>query len=225
GNTYLEAALLLDEYLELTTASPGEALPPGPFDVTILDGVAPELSPRHGALLYLNPPAQGAPVQHARAIEDFGFDTWEKSSSLLRWIAPENVQVLEGHDLRPERGDKVVGASVQGPILVSGKREEQPFIALGFDPRKSDIVLRVAWPLLLLNCIHSFSEGEGTDYSSYRTGTLWHLQTRNDLTSVVLEGPQGVQHTLPTRDGQTSFFGENSGFFTLSTPDGEVLTK
>src|SRR5690606_29682798 len=71
GNTDLEAARLLDEYLELTTAAPGEALPPGPFDVTILDGVAPELSPRHGALLYLNPPAQGAPVQHARAIEDF----------------------------------------------------------------------------------------------------------------------------------------------------------
>ena len=225
GNTYLEAALLLDEYLEVETVEPNGDLPLGPFDVTILDGVAPALTASHGALLYLNPPAEGAPLKHARVIEDFGFDKWEEDSRLLRWIAPENIQVLEGHALRPERGDKVVGASEKGAILVSGTRDDQPFIALGFDPRKSDIVLRVAWPLLLLNCIHSFSELDDTDYSSYRTGTVWHMQTRNELTSAVLVGPEGSEHTLPVRNGQASFFGESSGFFTLRTPDGEVLTR
>lgn len=225
GNTYLEAALLLDEYLQVTTAGPDEELPAGPFDVTILDGVAPSLGRRHGALLYLNPPSEGAPVQHAAKIESFGFDSWQKNSPLLRWIAPENIQVLEGHALRPQRGDKVVGSSELGPILISGERDRQPFIALGFDPRQSDIVLRVAWPLFLLNCIHAFAEPDASDYSSYRTGTVWHLQAPDDLDRVVLSTPRGEETVLPVRHGEASYFGETSGFFAVRTADGKPLTR
>src|SRR5690606_26979676 len=150
--------LLLDEYLEVTRITPGAALPEGRFDVTILDGthVAPE--PRLGGLLYLDVPASGGPVGHRRAIEDFGFDRWDEKSGILRWIAPENIQVTRGHALAPGPRDQVVGASVLGPILVSGRRDGQHFVALGFDPRDSDLVLRVAWPLFILNTIHHFAE-------------------------------------------------------------------
>ncbi|MEI9952062.1 MAG: hypothetical protein WDO74_24515 [Pseudomonadota bacterium] len=46
GNTYLEAALLLDEYLDVTTVVPGKPLPSEHFDVAILDGVADALRTR-----------------------------------------------------------------------------------------------------------------------------------------------------------------------------------
>jgi hypothetical protein len=133
GNTYLEAALLLDEYLEVTRAAPAEALPAGRFDVTILDGVTVPVEPRLGGLLYLDLPASGGPLELGRAIEDFGFDRWDEKSPILRWTAPENVQVESGHTLVPARGDQVLGASELGPILVSGRREGQAFVALGFD--------------------------------------------------------------------------------------------
>src|SRR6185369_10912150 len=53
GNTYLEATLLLDEYLDVAQIAPGAPLPDGKFDVAIYDGVAPPLDERIGAALYL----------------------------------------------------------------------------------------------------------------------------------------------------------------------------
>src|SRR5690606_37873805 len=126
GNTYLQAALLLDEFLDVSLADPSQPIPNETFDVTVLDGVAPRLSAQHGALLYLDPPAEGAPIGHRQRrtqLRDFGFDTWEKKSPLLAFIAPENIQVAVGNALAPGPDDKVVGASEQGPFFVTGSRD------------------------------------------------------------------------------------------------------
>jgi Ca-activated chloride channel family protein len=218
GNTYLEAALLLDEYLEVTTVEPGEYPPSEAFDVTIFDGVSPRRVSRTGAALYLNAP-EGGPVILGRRIEAFGFDTWDKKSPLLRWIAPENVQVAHGRALEPAKADRVVGASADGPIVVTGRRDEGPFVALGFDPRDSDIVLRIAWPLLLLNTIDSFVS-EASDYvSSYRTGDVWHVPV-GAAASARVSGPDGAEITVPVEDGRAVVRGELAGFYRL-TADGD----
>ena len=78
GNTYLDAALLLDEYLDVTTVLPGQAIPSAHFDVAILDGVSDALPDTVAARLYLNPPAFGSPVPWGLPLSDFGFDTWEQ---------------------------------------------------------------------------------------------------------------------------------------------------
>lgn len=229
GNTYLEAALLLDEYLEVHVVAPDAPLPAGPFDVTILDGVAPErgaaLKQEHGSLLYLNPPSAGAPVEHAKSkpITSFGFDVWDEKSPLLAFIAPENIQVSTGYALKPAPGDRVVGASELGPILVAGAREGQRFVALGFDPRNSDLVLRVAWPLFLLNTINTFAAEDVRYLSSYRTGEVWHLAVPDELDSVALVTPSGDRVTLPVKNGIASTFGERTGFYELLDADGAVV--
>jgi hypothetical protein len=225
GNTYLEAALLLDEYLEVTQVAPDAALPSSQFDVTILDGVAPPLARNHGALLYLNPPAAGAPISHRgnKPISNFGFDTWDKQSPVLSFIAPEDIQVATGFALAPGAGDRVLGASELGPILVSGERSGQRFIALGFDPRNSDLVLRVAWPLFLLNTINNFAAEDTRYLSSFRTGEVWHIPAPAELPLVQLRLPGGDIVQVPTKGGYAVTFGERAGFYSLLNPDGQVL--
>jgi hypothetical protein len=130
-------------------------------------------------------------------------------------MAPDNVQVATGHALEPRDGDRVVGASQLGPILVSGVRAEGPFVALGFDPRRSDLVLRVAWPLLLLNVIDHFVT-ESTDYvSSYRTGAVWHVPVPGGATEAKLTGPSGATRAVPVEEGRAVVFGEHAGFYSL----------
>lgn len=224
GNTYLEAALLLDEYLDVTVVAPDAALPSTSFDVTILDGVAPTLNTNNGARLYLNPPAEGAPVTHgAIPIENFGFDTWDRRSPLLSFIAPEDIQVATGYALEPEAGDQVVGASDLGPILVAGKREGQRFAALGFDPRNSDFVLRVAWPLFLLNTINAFVAEDVRYLSSFRTGEVWHIPVAGGFESVTLRAPDGTERAVPVKSGYAITFGERAGFYSVRAPDGAEL--
>ncbi|HEX9619642.1 MAG TPA: VWA domain-containing protein [Polyangiaceae bacterium] len=213
GNTYLEAALLLDEYLDVAVVHPKAYPPAGRFDVTIFDGVAPSAAETGGALLYLDPPETGSPVKRGKRIEGFGFDTWDKKSPLLRWMAMGDIQVAHGHALVPEKTDRVVGASELGPLLVSGTRDGRPFIALGFDARNSDFVLRVAWPLFLLNSINSFVEADTSYLSSYRTGEVWQIPVSVEATSVTLRDPDGRRRRAVVRDGRAVFMGDRAGFY------------
>ena len=216
GNTYLEAALLLDEYLDVTRASPGQPLPEGRFDVTILDGLAVPVEPRLGSLLYLNVPETGGPLALGRKIEDFGFDRWDEASPILRWTAPENVQVRAGRALVPGPRDQVVGASELGPILVSGRRDGQAFVALGFDPRESDLVLRITWPLFLLNTINYFV-AEDTGYvSSFRTGDVWQIPAPGDAQLGWLTQPDGSRVRVAIKDGKAAHLGQQAGFYELA---------
>jgi Ca-activated chloride channel homolog len=215
GNTYLEAALLLDEYLEVTLAAPGGALPEGRFDVTIFDGGSAPPEPRLGGLLYLNVPATGGPVSHRGEIADFGFDRWDEKSSILRWVAPENIQVTTGHALAPEPRDQVVGASELGPILVAGRRNGQPFVALGFDPRQSDLVLRVAWPLFVLNSINYFVEEDTGYISSFRTGDVWQVPAPGPGELGWVTEPDGSRHRVAIKEGRAAYAGIFAGFYEL----------
>jgi hypothetical protein len=228
GNTFLEAALLLDEYLDVTEVRGEEyRSAKGAFDVTIFDGVAPTPLPAGGGSIYLNPPSEGSPVEVGREIESFGFDTWQKKSPLLRWIALENIQVAEGHALVPEKDDQVVGASAQGPILVTGRRGGRRFVALGFDPRQSDFVLRVAWPLFVLNSIESFVEEEAGYVSSFQTGDVWRIPAPSDAKTAIIEDPEGRRTEVPVQGGRAFYLGERAGFYKLlsAAPGAALLSE
>ena len=220
GNTYLEAALLLDEYLDVTTLLPGKAIPNEHFDVAILDGVNDTLPDSVAAALYLNPPEGGVPLKLGAAISDFGFDTWDKKSAILRFLALGDVQVATGHALLPGPTDRVLGASDQGPILVSGSRSGHPFVALGFDPRNSDLVLRVAWPLFVLNSINAFVEEDTGYVSSFRTGEVWRIPVPGSADQATVIDPHGEHHTVPVKEGRAVYLGEEAGFYKLSAGSG-----
>lgn len=215
GNTYLEAALLLDEYLDVTVISPDKYPPSGTFDVSIFDHNAPPLAPNTGGALYLDPPEEGAPVELGRRIEMFGFDVWDKKSPILRWMSMGDIQVAHGHALKPEKGDRVIGASGQGPILVTGRRAGRKFVALGFDPRNSDFVLRVAWPLFVLNTINDFIEEDTSYVSSYSTGDVWQIPAPSGAETARLKTPDGRVVTVPVKQGRAVYLGDQAGFYEL----------
>jgi hypothetical protein len=221
GNTYLEAALLLDEYLDVTYVDPSLYPPKERFDVTIFDNVAPRLGENSGSALYLNPPPEGSPLKIDRAISDFGFDQWNRKNPILRFLALGDVQAAHGSKLVPEKGDEVLGASEKGPMLVSGVRAGQHFVALGFDPRDSDFVLRPAWPLFVLGTIDAFV-AEDTGYlSAYQTGRSWRIPAPSGVESAELVTPRGEKLTVPVKEGRAAYFGNQAGFYRLHVSGAE----
>ena len=129
GNTYLEAALLLDEYLEVMTASPLEyatkhAQKTNTFDAIIFDEATPAELPRTNAL-YLDPRGPGSPFKVESEIIQPGFDKIDRKHPIVRFTALDQVNIARGHKLKAEAGDKVVGASEEGPILVAGHARRQ----------------------------------------------------------------------------------------------------
>lgn len=220
GNTYLEAALLLDEYLDVVQMTPeayAKRSPAGAtgFDTVIFDGATPAEPPRAHAI-YLDPRGPGAPVKVRGELKQPGFDHIDRKHPIVRFTALDNVNIARGHKLLPEVGDKVVGASDEGPILVAGTRDGFKFVAVGFDIRASDLPLRVAWPLFLLDTINWFTDEDATYLSSFKTGEVWRIPANGGGAVATLKMPGGRTVEVPVREGRAVFLGERAGLYELS---------
>jgi hypothetical protein len=225
GNTYLEAALLLDEYLDVQVVSPKDYVEKlaaeggAKQDVVIFDGATPATPPRNNAI-YLDPRGPGSPVKVEAELKQPGFDRIERKHPIVRWTALDDVNISRGHKLVPELGDKVVGASDQGPILIAGQRGAFKFVAAGFDTRDSDLPLRVAWPLLLLNSINWFTDEDSQYISSFRTGDVWRVPVVSTSGQAKLKVPGGAELFVPVHEGRAVYLGEHAGFYSLSGTEG-----
>jgi len=171
GNRYLEAALLLDDYLDVTWVEPGQPPPDADQDVAIFDGVLPTV-PLSLPALFLAPfassPIQPLPAQGERA-RPF-FEQWDREHPLLRGLALGDVNMARAARTKPASDDAVLAhAAAALPLIVEGARSKQRFIALTFDVRESDLPLRAAWPLLVLRAIERLSSVEPTGPAAVRT--------------------------------------------------------
>jgi hypothetical protein len=221
GNTYLEAALLLDEYLEVTSASPLDyvtkyASTTKSFDVIVFDQVTPAEMPRANAL-YLDPRGPGSPVKVEKEIVQPGFDKIERKHPIVRFTALDQVNIARGHKLKPEPGDKVIGASYDGALLVAGTRAGYKFVAMGFDVRESDLPLRVAWPVLLLNTVNWFTDEDASYLSSFRTGDVWRIPVGAQGPQATMTLPGGAKEQVPVHEGRAVYLGQRSGFYELAS--------
>ena len=229
GNTYLEAALLLDEYLEVTTVRPDKYPASGKFDVTIFDAVTPKYVEGSGHAIYFHPQGESSPVKvAAKELPEMSFDVWEKKSPLLRWMVLDSIGIESAVDMTLGEGDKAAASSVDAagkkhPIVLDGRRDGHRFVAVAFDIRHSDIVLRIAWPLFLLNVINELVEEDTRYLSSFKTGEIWKIPAPQGVTTVKIEGPDKVAHDVPVHDGRAVLLGQEAGFYDVTA--GAVKTS
>ena len=223
GNLYLSAALLLDEYLEVVEVTPADYPAEGRFDVTVFDGWVPP-SPPDSDVIYLNPlPPEGTegPFEITGTVERPFFDRIEHDHPLVAFTALGDVNVSEALAVVLQLGDRAVAGDQHAPLIVTGNRAGHRMVALLFDVRRSDLPLRVAWPLFLLNAIDSFVQEDAGYLSSYETGETWHVPVPAGADSATLVGPDGVERTVPVVDGRAVCTGARAGFYRIRANDQE----
>ncbi len=226
GNLYLQAALLLDEYLDVVEVTPENYPAEGRFDVTIFDGWLPPSQPDTNAI-YIYPsleePPENAPgpLQVEGVFDRPFFDRLDRRHPLLRFTALADVNVGRAWKVRAEPADQVAAADERGPLLVSGARNGRRFVAFTFDVRASDLPLRVAWPLLLLHSIDWFVQEDAGYVSSYRTGDTWHIPVPAGTTTAMIVDPEGIEHEAPVVEGRAVYAGLDTGFYKVRTQQGE----
>lgn len=201
SHAYLDAALLLDPYLDVNTVSAdayeaglASGALPGDRELVVFDGYTPASPPTRPFLL-LDPgtPARdwlpvGEPI--ARPL----FETERRTDRMLRFVALHDVNIGSARPLVPQPGDDVLGGEARGALLVRGHRGDVPFVALAFDVRASDLPLRIAWPILLLETFAALAPDDLALAESARTGRPFSralpaaLATGDDAPSLCLRG-------------------------------------
>src|SRR5690606_4954888 len=135
-------------------------------------------SPPDTHAIYLYPAAREGvegPFEVTGAVQRPFFDHVEHEHPIVRFTALRDVNMAEALTVELAEGDRVVTSDEGVPLLVTGTRQGKRIIAMLFDVRQSDLPLRVAWPLLLLNGIDFFVQEDAGYLSSYETGETWHV--------------------------------------------------
>jgi hypothetical protein len=131
------------------------------YDLVIFDGVTPSAPPAAGRYLYFDPQGAGNPFAAAgaarpsRPVRDPVIDpaSLHREHPLLRELDLADVNVAEAHRLALGPGDVALAASFGVPLIVTRERPALRIAALAFDPRRSDLPMRPAFPLLIANAL------------------------------------------------------------------------
>lgn len=225
GNLYLSAALLLDEYLDVTEIAPSDYPGEGEYDVVIFDGWVPP-SPPDAHALYLNPvPPEGTqgPFEVTGVIERPFFDRIDRDHPVVQFTALRDVNISASLDVELLDDDRVVAGDRGAPLIVTGTRNDRRVVGFLFDVRQSDLPLRVAWPLLLINSIDYFVREDARYLSSYETGETWHVRVPADAEEATLVTPEGDERAVPVVDGRAVCTGTTAGFYTLRAGESEEV--
>jgi len=225
GNLFLEGALLLAENLELQRVTPESYTPAAAarVDAVVFDGVAPDdAAGKH--LLLVNPPADAGsnPVKIRRQLANPAITDQRSDHPAMRWITLKDVNISVSSVFEPTDADTVLAASFRQPLIIAREQKRRRIIAIGFDPRRSDLPLRVAFPLLMINAFHWFAGEDDSLLMTYRTGKLWRVPLRDLGLATAAEfltvvAPDGQRLRAPVQSGQLLLFGRHAGLYEVQS--------
>ena len=90
-------------------------------------------------------------------------------------------------------------------------------MALGFELRRSDLPLRVAFPVLLINALDWFAGADTGLVASYATGRPWRVPVPAGATELYVKAPDGTRTRAPVHDGRASYVAMHAGFYELES--------
>jgi Ca-activated chloride channel family protein len=218
GNLFLEGVMLLEPNLDLSRIRPARYsnAMARRFDAVIFDGHYPEQAPDRHALV-INPPDHGGPFEVTGRIRAPLITDQSRKHPVMRWVTLKDVNIASSARFARAPKVAVLAASFKEPIMVAKNVDGIKTVAFGFDITKSDLPLRVAFPILVLNALDWFAGDSEGLVTSYRTGETWPVpvQLAGPSPEVKVTGPDGRVFSVPVDNGRALIHGIQVGVYTL----------
>ncbi|HEX9101333.1 MAG TPA: VWA domain-containing protein, partial [Polyangia bacterium] len=226
GDLFLEGALLLDENLDVDKIAPAkwDAAASAKYDAVVLDGFTPATPPRTHAL-YLDPHGDASPFAVRGSVEAPVVTETAAAHPLMRWVALKDLNIARASTFALAEKDVAIASSFKQPIFVARDRDGKKTVALGFELKRSDLPLRVAFPVLLINALDWFAGADTGLVASYATGRPWRVpvpfasgsEPSKPATELWVRAPDGGRTRAPVHDGRASYVAARAGFYELES--------
>jgi len=148
--------------------------------------------------------------------------TWKKTHPALRFVDPTGLAIGSARAGLIDGWEPLVDSDA-GALLSTGVHGGQRGVALQFDPMGSDLPMRIAWPVLVLNTVGWLTgeEARGTERTVPAGTPLLREGWGRDGESVTLTRPDGSTLPAPIRDGVARFGAlDQVGVYSLAGPSG-----
>ncbi|MCI0547981.1 MAG: VWA domain-containing protein [Candidatus Rokubacteria bacterium] len=224
GNLFLEKVLKTDPAVKLEVRTP-DAYPGGMegFDVVVVDSaVPPRLGP--GRFVLVNAVPSDVPLEVLGRMESPVIMDWDRVHPIMRQVDFAKVAVEDAMRVRPLAAGKTLVEAVGGPLVYVLEERDRKAVFFGFDLFRSDLPLRVAFPLMLSKSLR-WLHPAGLDQASLQlqTGQPILLPVEHGVTEATVTKPSGRSVEAQVTRGLASFTEtDEAGLYTLVTARGET---
>jgi len=233
GNLFLEAALLLNENYSVRFIRPDapEIMVDGQvslsalasqYDIVILDNSHHALVSVHmdedwaGRAVFINPTPAYSPFP-SKWVRNPIVERVNARHSIARWLSLRNLNISQAYVFSGVSQNDVVLRAIEGALIATRKREHQRLVAIGFSLVESDLIFRVALPVLIINIVDWLMDESTQPLLGYSTGEAWHVSVSPGMVRGRLKSPSGrVREGLVAYAGVMTAYGDEAGFYELS---------
>lgn len=190
GNRFLEKALRAVGKVELAVA--GDCTDAATaFDIVVLDDATPTVWPTVNVLAFHTMPtnwfADWSKVEAPPIVD------WKNTHPLLRFVNFDNVQVAESFAAKTPRWAVSLADSPQASLLLTGERERQRIVWVGFDLLQTTWPLRISFPIFVANAVEWLNPATASaNQLTVRAGDAFHFGLAQPLTGAQLTLPDGT---------------------------------
>ncbi len=224
GNLFLEKVLKTDPHVALDVKTPEQYQGGmGDADVVVLDSVAPS-KVGEGRFVFVNTVPPDVPLEVLGRIEQPTVMDWDRNHPVMRHVEFAKVAIEDAMRVRPLAAGRALVEAVGGPLIYALEEPDRKAIFMGFDLFKSDLPLRVAFPLILSNSLR-WLHPAALEQSSLQlaAGQPILLPVAHGITSATITTPSGRTVKAPVTRGAISFTETDEvGVYTLATARGET---
>lgn len=237
GDLFLEAALLtLDDHIRLTGVPVDRVDASDPLidqaDIVIYDIAAnplPDPLPEKNVLVFDPHRLEDStfPIALDRDVPRPRLTEQARNHPILDGVVFKDVNMSRGTIFDPEPTDTHLVKHLGEPVIVL-REKEFALMAVGFDPRQSDLPLRTAFPLLISNVIDYFEQRMAGFVASIALGsdrelTLSELGLGSeDVSRIEVERPDGTTSAIRVQNGRFRLRATVPGIHVLRTLDGDA---
>jgi hypothetical protein len=241
-NLYLEAAMLVYDNIDERKVTPADytanpALADG-FDVVIFDEFTPEtLPPPPANLLFFHPDPAHSPITVRGQASNPHITEIDEGHPVMRWITLADVFMDRSAVFAPDakKGESTLAYAVTDSVVAAKRDGKRKILAIGFSlpsggrDSASDMPLRVAFPMMLVNTLDWFAGDQADLLTTYPTGQRERVPLDGVVgaTEAEVKGPdKDITHT-PVIDGLATFYGNKVGYYDLAAKasDGHVMAQ
>ena len=231
-NLFLEAAMLVYDNVAVDKLTPAE------FDAAVNAGTLPEYSavvldrhtpanlpPPPAGLIYFHPSGEHAPFKVKSEVQNPHVTDVAEDHPVMRWVSMGDTHFdkTDVFEVDRDRGQVVLASSVRNPIIAAVRSKERKIVACGFSLDGTDFVLRVGFPLLLVNAFDWFAADEADLMTTYATGSRVRVAMDGVVGASEAEvtSPTGRTSRAPLSDGFATFYAGEVGVHDLVAKDGD----
>lgn len=201
---YLETALTYLPNVELYHRS-GAEYPAttglDAFELIIFEGYLPAELPA-APVLAIAPPRSSDLGRVTGTLREPGVGSLDPDEPILRYVDLSTLHIADAKKLElPAWARAVIPGPAGAPLLYAGTQDGFPRAVLAFEPRRSDLPLQVAFPVLMANLTGELLGGTETPEDAIAPGSPVTLRVPAGATAIRVERPDGSVDELVATPG------------------------